>query len=358
MLRRLVAFALTAWLSQEGHGHRMRASRRSRPNKVIDSEADAHDPGGGIGVKDLAMMLVNRGSAPAFHAPAPLQIRSATRPAASSTLGGSSQTHVQPQMAVATLPKSQEPAVQAEELASFAPAVTESTELETKADPQTSSDLITRFSKRFSGHFDNLKQFLADKEAGREPMEGGGHEHIHCHLQRLPAEDLRRPSDPPGTEFVYSSYYFEGLPEKMFRERIYVLQPREADEQFGLCIQMTIRRIRPETAEALREVGGDASSFAWSPADVDDSLGIPNSDLFWRWQEDRFDGRMRTDSVVVHSPIRKTDIIVKDDLALLEGDADGKGDALWCNDRGSDTDGNHIFGNIHDIPYKMDRVGH
>lgn len=232
-----------------------------------------------------------------------------------------------------------------------------------KADPQTSSELLSRFTRLFCGHFDNFNQFLDDKLAGREPMQGGGHEHIHCHLQQLPAATMRRASDPPDTEYVYANYYFNGQPDKKFRERVYVLQPREADEQFGMCIQMSIRRIRPETVDALNDVGGDASRVSWTEADVDDSLSIPNSDLFWRWQHglretasDGFDGRMRSESVVVRSPIRNKDIIVKDDLALLEGDANGNGDAVWCNDRGSDTDGNHIFGNIHDIPYKMQRV--
>jgi len=43
-------------------------------------------------------------------------------------------------------------------------------------------------------------------------------------------------------------------------------------------------------------------------------------------------------------------LTVRDDVALWK-------DALWVNDRGADTEtGEHVYGNIHDVPYKMSRV--
>ena len=85
------------------------------------------------------------------------------------------------------------------------------------------------------------------------------------------------------------------------------------------------------------------------------SLRIPDCDVFWRWLGERFEGEMRTESIVVRSPVLQRDIVVKDDVALWEG-GDGASDALWCNDRGFDLEGNYVYGNIHEVPYKMQRV--
>merc|ERR1719327_2458960 len=107
----------------------------------------------------------------------------------------------------------------------------------------------------FCGHFDNLAQVEADLAAGRTPREGGGHEHIHCHLQQLPMPTTHRFAEPT-TEYVLASYYFNGEPDKVFRQRIYALRPLAEDGQFGQCIRMQILRLRPETEDALRSAGG------------------------------------------------------------------------------------------------------
>ena len=218
--------------------------------------------------------------------------------------------------------------------------------------------LLSRFSRLFRGHFDNFEQADADLAAGSGPREGGGHEHIHCHLQPLPDLSRERESQElmPRSKYVLASYYADGQPEKLFRERIYALSACDADAQFGQCIQMQIFRLREDTVENLRSVGGDASRVLWDVDDADESLLIPDCNVYWRWLGERFEGEMRTESIVVHSPVLKRDIVVRDDVALWEGSDGAEGDALWCNDRGSDMEGNYVYGNIHDIPYKMQRV--
>jgi len=217
-----------------------------------------------------------------------------------------------------------------------------------------SDALLSKFVCLFQGHFDNGAQHEADMAAGRGPREGGGHEHIHCHLQPLP-ELARSLSDgAAATEFVLASYYADGQREKLFRERVYALSLCPDDAQFGPCIQMQIFRLREQTVEALGDAAGDASRVLWEAADAADSLLIPDCNVYWRWLGERFEGEMRTESIVVRSPVLKKDIVVRDDVALWEG-RDGD-DALWCNDRGSDMEGNYVYGNIHDIPYKMQRV--
>ena len=220
--------------------------------------------------------------------------------------------------------------------------------------PETTA-IMSRFTELFCGHFDNIAQVEADNQAGLTPREGGGHEHIHCHLQQLPMR-TRTFAEAP-TEYVLASYYFNGQPEKVFRERIYALQPLDTDGQFGRSIQMGIFRLRPATEAALREASGDASRVDWSAEDAVAALRIPDCDVYWRWLGERFEGHMRTESIVVRSPVLQRDIVVKDDVALWEGGAGGE-DALWCNDRGADMDGNYVYGNIFDVPYKMQRVGY
>ena len=217
--------------------------------------------------------------------------------------------------------------------------------------------LISRFARLFRGHFDNAAQADADMAAGRGPRAGGGHEHIHCHLQPLHQLSSSLPADGEAKKsFVLASYYADGQPENLFRERIYALSVCSDDAQFGECVRMQIFRVREQTVEALRAAAGDAGRVSWEPDDVADALLIPDCNVYWRWLGERFEGEMRTESIVVHSPVLKRDIIVRDDVALWEGRAGGDGDALWCNDRGTDMDGSYVYGNIHDIPYQMQRV--
>ena len=70
---------------------------------------------------------------------------------------------------------------------------------------------------------------------------------------------------------------------------------------------------------------------------------------------ERFEGLMRTESVVIDSPVLGKPLVVRDDVALWEAEG-GSADALWVNDRGTDLEGNYVYGNIHDLPYKMRRV--
>lgn len=206
---------------------------------------------------------------------------------------------------------------------------------------------MARFAQQFRGDFDNLAQVERDRAAGLAPREGGGHEHIHCRLQPV---DLHLPGELKGSRsHVLASYYFNGQPERVFRARLYELRAVADDADFGECIQMGIYRLREQTHRQLEATQQSACDVGWSAHDVSPSLRIPDCDVFWRWCGERFEGRMRTESIVVDSPVLNKPIVVRDDVALSQ-------DSLWCNDRGSDLDGNYVYGNIRDVPYKMDRV--
>eukprot|EP00966_Prymnesium_polylepis_P022373 514967-Prymnesium_polylepis.1 len=111
---------------------------------------------------------------------------------------------------------------------------------------------------------------------------------------------------------------------------------------------MQIFQLRPESEAALRASGGAAGAVGWSAADVAPELVLPGCDVFWRPVGERYEGRMRTESVVVESARMGMPIVVRDDVTLWS-------DALWVNDRGADMEGNYLYGNVRDVPYKMDR---
>jgi hypothetical protein len=206
------------------------------------------------------------------------------------------------------------------------------------------SSVLSRFLSQFRGHFDNHEQVETEKLAGLTPREGGGHEHIHCSLQPVTLHDR------PQGQYVLASYYFNGDPDAVFRERLYAFDELPRDPQFGTCVRMRIYKMRLSTAERLR-AGMTLNDVAWSAAeDLHASLHVPEADVFWRWCGERFEGSMRTQSIEIISERSGRAIRVRDDVALWQ-------DALWVNDRATDAEtGAYVYGNIHDIPYKMARV--
>ena len=217
--------------------------------------------------------------------------------------------------------------------------------------PATSTH-FDRFVRLFRGHFDNLEQVEVERAAGVEPRLGGGHEHIHCRLQPLGS------SAATAAELVLATYYFDGEPNRVFRERLYALRPVAREPDFGACIEMRIFRLRAEVEEALAADGARRDARAavrWGAADVAEGQAIGGADVYWKWCGERFEGRMRTESVVIDSPVLGKPLVVRDDVALWEAEGGGA-DALWVNDRGTDLEGNYVYGNIHDLPYKMRRV--
>ena len=204
--------------------------------------------------------------------------------------------------------------------------------------------ILESFLDDFDGEFDNHAQITAEQIAGLSPRAGGGHEHIHCSLQRVSVADA-----PVLTNHVLATYYFDGDRAKIFRQRLYALDALPRDPQFGACVRMRIYKLRESVANALR-AGADAADVGWEAADVASSLHVPDADVFWRWCGERFEGAMRTESIEIVSQFSGRIIRVRDDVVLWK-------DALWVNDRASDAEtGDYVYGNIHDIPYKMQRV--
>ncbi|CAN0196913.1 unnamed protein product [Ectocarpus fasciculatus] len=90
--------------------------------------------------------------------------------------------------------------------------------------------------------------------------------------------------------------------------------------------------------DAVPERGADgdgATAAGGGPPDGNSFVGLMGEDDSGTWIESQnVDG---------------LEILVKDDLRLWP-------DRLWVNDRGFDREGNFVYGNQRDVPYKMRRV--
>jgi hypothetical protein len=74
--------------------------------------------------------------------------------------------------------------------------------------------LLACFMKWFSGSFDNAAQAADDAAGGLAPREGGGHEHIRCHVQNLDAPAQLGPA-------FLADYRFPARGDASFRTRLY-----------------------------------------------------------------------------------------------------------------------------------------
>ena len=275
-------------------------------------------------------------------------------------------------------------------------------------------------STRFQGDFDNYDQVLEDRTAHDPPLtprEGGGHEHIHCTL--VPVDDVAVPSSPSSIIRQYvredaqmvrlAAFYFDGLPERIFRFRLYALWDASTDttdagtdtgsesdneQDQGARVGMTLYSLSPEVEGMLRGLSGrplewvpallqhlqssspSSSSVSATGADSDFQpfLELHGCDVEWKpdpdpdrhayaygkaqasssrvlQPDDAHHAVMVNGEATIPSLMNPGSMIrVVDELSLWEDD-------FWINDRGFDPDtGAFVYGNQRGVPYKMRRV--
>ncbi|KAJ1619083.1 hypothetical protein T492DRAFT_1088287 [Pavlovales sp. CCMP2436] len=205
--------------------------------------------------------------------------------------------------------------------------------------------LLACFTKWFSGSFDNAAQAADDAAGGLAPREGGGHEHIRCHVQNLEAPAQVGPA-------FLADYRFPARGDASFRTRLYTVRcdPDDAPDS----IRMEIFRPSDAKLAALVVADFDAAALDWTDADFAPAQYVPDCDVRWRFVaaggsdfgEAHFDGELVGGDVQLFSPMSKAMITVTDSLQLFDG-------ALWINDRGYDAQGAQIYGNWRGVPYKL-----
>ena len=268
---------------------------------------------------------------------------------------------------------------------------------------QTSSKLFRDLLENFQGDFDNFNQVVSDRSNGLTPGVGGGHEHIHCTLipQNLFVSHNNRKSETipldhhHGGDWVLAAYYFDGLPERIFRFRLYELLDgaRVDDNIFSSesnedLVIMKLYTLLPSIEGRLRSIGSDPLKW-WDI--INGSVGgtldvhsqseacklLQGCEVVWKSNPDPMrhiylehglpnnapnnTKYLATSSSVAHAFMVKdsveidsqmapgTKILVKDELSLWRQE-------LLINDRGYDLDGNYIYGNQRGVPYRMNRV--
>jgi CpeT/CpcT family (DUF1001) len=257
--------------------------------------------------------------------------------------------------------------------------------------------LATVMMEHFQGDFDNYNQVVLDRQDGRLPREGGGHEHIHCTLIPLSHPNAR-----------LAAFYFDGLPQRIFRFRYYQLQPPQWVDSKTLTtvivgdghpndennapkqirMEMRLFTLSPELEALLRAQSEDPTvwpcifdSFVKEKSGSEVSVvtrtiavdRLPNCEVSWSMDMDPVqhayvtvngdarptDGEegggvhavmVHGEAIVVSTMIPGAKIRVLDQLSLFPN-------VFYINDRGLDpATGAFIYGNQRNVPYRLDRV--
>lgn len=210
----------------------------------------------------------------------------------------------------------------------------------------------------FSGDFDNYEQVVEDHHNSLFPREGGGHEQIHCTLIPL----------TPTTRLA--AFYFDGMPNKIFRFRYYQLLIEDEDH-----VNMKLYTLLPSLEQELRATS-DPTEWprvfdAYKAIHPDEVLvkELPKCDVQWSRDMDPVQHKYALEhfnsssselsfhavmiygqALVDSTMIPGQEILIKDQLSLSKDD-------FWIHDRGyNPTTGDYIYGNQRGIPYQLKRV--
>jgi hypothetical protein len=258
-------------------------------------------------------------------------------------------------------------------------------ESQLNAEVNSSESYFSEFISYFQGDFDNYLQVVSDRNLGMQPREGGGHEHLHVTLIPVPIGILPKQflctegGNEKETGAVLAAYYFDGMPNRIFRLRFYLFQNEEKDED---VIKMKLFSLNP-TLEGKMRQESTASMQRWlyilmehcsSPQTAAESFTkLERCDVWWAMLPDPIrhsylkDLEATRDEKNVYHAVTINDyekggillesqmapgsfLRVVDELSLWK-------DELWINDRGYNPDsGAMVYGNFRGVPYEMKRV--
>eukprot|EP00550_Attheya_septentrionalis_P000591 CAMPEP_0198285778 /NCGR_PEP_ID=MMETSP1449-20131203/5023_1 /TAXON_ID=420275 /ORGANISM="Attheya septentrionalis, Strain CCMP2084" /LENGTH=387 /DNA_ID=CAMNT_0043983333 /DNA_START=144 /DNA_END=1307 /DNA_ORIENTATION=+ len=248
---------------------------------------------------------------------------------------------------------------------------------------------------RFQGDFDNYRQVVRDRSNQMLPREGGGHEHIHCTLVPI-LSDEQEPDYNKMHYSVLAAFYFDGLPQRIFRFRRYALTTTNASQE----VQMKLYTLSPGLEQTLRAQSSNpetwnqiVASFHNSEEPHESSRVLWNElmgcDVTWTMtpndvhlqycanhknsqqpspegldetvvgkEHENFDPLDATHAVMTNGEalVNSTmgdpvELLIRDELSLWQDD-------FWINDRGYLASNKNVmvYGNWNDVPYQLERV--
>ena len=182
----------------------------------------------------------------------------------------------------------------------------------------------------FEGRFDNFQQTVEEKEARAEFP----HERIHSIFARVNLPQF-------GENVFYVQQYMDGDPAKIYRQRLYVFTTNKQEK----AIELKIYAFPDE--KAVLNAHLDNSKLAGLTLEKMDSP--KGCEVFWRLNQDKFEGSMKRDACRVVSKRSGKTLIITDDLFLTK-------DEIWINDQAKDDRGNYVFGNKAGVHHKLKKA--
>lgn len=236
---------------------------------------------------------------------------------------------------------------------------------------EKTNDLWNTLLDRFHGDFDNYQQVYQDRQEGMLPKEGGGHEHIHCTL--IPVAENAR----------LAAFYFDGMPQAIFRFRYYHLQPvyddddDDSDDDNQVAVDTTLYTLHPQLEAQLRSKStepllwpGLFRSFTEINQNESATVLLPNCEVRWSFQMDPIQHAYAASYTLskekeagIHAIMVQGQAIVDSQMApgtkiLIQDQLSLWSDEFWIHDRGYDPNdlNKFIYGNQRGVPYRLDRV--
>jgi hypothetical protein len=247
------------------------------------------------------------------------------------------------------------------------------------------TSLLSTLLSTFQGDFDNYNQVYSDRKNGLLPREGGGHEHFHVTLlpisaDRFPANLFPVKDIESSRGVVVAAYYFDGMPNRIFRLRMYTLY---CDDDNLDQVKMKLYTFDPllegklrKESEAAIEKWDDIVGEHVSEHQHDSFKELERCDILWTREPDSvrhayletYSHAIDTENfidpvhaimvndhekggVLLESQMMPGSFIrIQDELSLWKNE-------LWINDRGHDAESKAmIYGNWEGVPYQMSRL--
>ncbi len=189
-----------------------------------------------------------------------------------------------------------------------------------------------RFLDWFPGRYDNALQVQQERADGVDSAYRNYRRHSIFRRVDLPAF---------GPAVFYAQQFRDGDPEKIYRQRIYVMSLDR--ERQAIRLRVHLPNDTDSIVDAYREPAKladltPAQTIVWSGCDV-----------FWQAQSDRFVGKLDPGACQFDSEAFGQRIQLDETLTLFA-------DAMWFADRGLSLDGEYLFGMRGDQPAKALRA--